>query len=404
VKASALRKVAKLDLKVTIFERSAFGSAWDGRHGFTDGEQLLCTSAERDLGFPYARDTFGLLVAEETQARASWQAFAVREGLYHDWVDKGRRPLPHGLFAQYVDHVIRGSGAAAVFGEVIRLEPRDGKWQIHYRDRETAAEAHRDGFDAVVVTGTGPPRTDLPQPPDSRIFDGQDFWRLGASIPALVEDSRDPIVIVGSGGTSAAIAAKLEQMRLRRRIVILGTRPTLYARVDSFFENRVFTNPATWSTLSKPDRRAFTERLARGAVWANVLDGLVDADLEYRPAKVTGIRHEPLGDPGGELMVDYETPLGGSLFSQPAAVVVDATGFDLSWFADLLPDPWRQEIRGEDQRMREEMDSALRLPLVGTPPLHAPMLSQVVGPGFSSLMALGDLSDAILRPYVEALT
>jgi hypothetical protein len=32
-------------------------------------------------------------------------------------------------------------------------------------------------------------------------------------------------------------------------------------------------------------------------------------------------------------------------------------------------------------------------------PIHAPMLSQVVGPGFASLMVLGSMSDRILDLY-----
>ncbi len=40
-------------LRIQVFEKSGFGAAWNGRHGYTDGDQKLCTPAERDVGFPY---------------------------------------------------------------------------------------------------------------------------------------------------------------------------------------------------------------------------------------------------------------------------------------------------------------------------------------------------------------
>lgn len=404
-KAAALRDLAGIDIAVTVFERSALGAAWDGKHGFTDGEQRLCTPAERDIGYPYSMTSYGPEVASAMQARFSWPAFAVISGEYGEWVDKGRPRLPHSTFAAYIEHCIRTSDAAPVFGDVTRLQPHRSKWRIDYHDRDTGAAGQLDDFDGVVVTSTGPARPRLAKPNDPRLLDGVTFWTAAASVPGLAQGSDEPIVIIGSGGTAAAIAAKLARMSVARQIVILGTQPTLYARVDSFFENQMFRDAETWATLSSDERRAFTDRLTRGAVWSNVLEDLADADLVYRPGEAKQVRHEPPGDPTGELLIEFTTTAVPTVRRhQPAAVVIDATGFDASWFADLLPAALRDQVRNEDKRMREDMDSSLMLPLTGAPPLHAPMLSQVVGPAYTSLMALGSLSDAVLRPYVAALT
>jgi hypothetical protein len=52
--------------------------------------------------------------------------------------------------------------------------------------------------------------------------------------------------------------------------------------------------------------------------------------------------------------------------------------------------------------MRNKLSDSLELPLQSHPGLHVPGISQVVSPSFTSLMALGDLADAILFPYVNA--
>jgi hypothetical protein len=51
-KAWALRSAGIKDVDVIVFDPEGPGAAWDGRHGYTDGQQLLCTPPERDLGFP----------------------------------------------------------------------------------------------------------------------------------------------------------------------------------------------------------------------------------------------------------------------------------------------------------------------------------------------------------------
>jgi mycobactin lysine-N-oxygenase len=104
-KAHALRVAGYQPPNITIFEPDGLGAAWRGMFGYTDGLQPLCTLAERDLGFPYDRTSFGDAVASEMLARFSWQRFSVALGiadtLYENWVVQGRRPPTHRNYARY---------------------------------------------------------------------------------------------------------------------------------------------------------------------------------------------------------------------------------------------------------------------------------------------------------------
>lgn len=401
-KAACLRDLFNLAIEVTVFERSRLGAAWSGQHGYTDGRQQLCTPAERDAGFPYSLASFGAEVARAMHARFSWSAFAVVSELMADWVDRGRPRPTHGEFATYVDFCVESSGARVVYGEVDSFTISGGKWDVGFTDRTTSTAEVDAGFDALVVTGAGPAASRITKITDPRVFDGVTFWQALDGVTAMARAALDPIVIIGSGGTAAAAAGWFARLGIDAQIVILGNQAALYARSDSIFENRMFRNSDTWETLSADDRRAFTDRLTRGAVWSNVVDLLADArNVEYQPGLVTAIRHEPPGDPTGELLVEFTTSGAPTVTrAQPASLVIDATGFDATWFAKLLPKPLSDEILGDTPRMRQQLTTSLALPLAGAPPLHVPGLSQVVSPAFTSLMALGDLADAILRPYV----
>jgi mycobactin lysine-N-oxygenase len=287
---------------------------------------------------------------------------------------------------------------------VTNLDPSGGKWAVTYVERPGGTRRSSGGFDGVVITSTGPCARRFPKEPDPRVFDAVTFWQDLAMVAAAASASDDPVVIVGSGGTAAAAAGWLASANLKNPIAMIGTRPALYARTDSFFENALFRDGETWDQLSTEDRTQFTERLTRGAVWADVVDALAQSGrISYVPGRVSAVRHEPAGDPTGELVVEYAMsgdPSRRRLY--PASVVVDAIGFDDSWFAELLPDALKKQVLKEPARMRSDMSRSLELPLTGGKHLHAPMLSQAMGPAYASLIALGLLSDAVLKPYVEA--
>lgn len=403
-KVACLRDDANLPIEVTVFEQSRLGAAWSGQHGYTDGRQQLCTPAERDAGYPYSLSSFGPEIASVMQARFSWYAFAVATDRIADWVDRARPRPTHSEFSAYIDFCIEKSGAHVNYGKVDSLAVSGDGWDVGFTDRDTSLGQVEAGFDGVVITGSGPPASRITKVADPRIYDGVTFWQAMDGVAAMARKAIEPILIIGSGGTAAATAGWLARLCIDNEIVILGDQAALYARSDSVFENRAFRDAEIWTSLSAENRRAFTDRLTRGAVWSTVLEALAHApNVVYRPGRVRAVRHEPPGDPTGDLLVEFTTTgAPGVVRNQPAGLVVDATGFDATSFAALLPDALRKEILSDPALMRSEMDNSLALPLTGAPPLHVPGLSQVVSPAFTSLMALGDLSDAILRPYVSA--
>jgi mycobactin lysine-N-oxygenase len=113
-----------------------------------------------------------------------------------------------------------------------------------------------------------------------------------------------------------------------------------------------------------------------------------------------------VGGAPGELQVQYKDFRGPR--ASAASLVVDASGFDAWWFAALLQDGVKSRVTGHNaektQKLRNKLTESMRNDLslrIGFKGLHAPMLSPTQGPGFASLMALGSMSDRILRPYCQ---
>lgn len=401
-KAACLHEEYGVGLEVVIFEPHSLGSSWNGSCGYTDGKQLLCTPAERDVGFPYSFVEFGDRVATRMQNTYSWSAFLIQKGAYASWVDRGRASPPHSEFGEYLAYCIEKSGAKVVPARVERLKVSRKKWSISLAPDKGARQPVVRGFDAVVVTGPGPASSKINKINDRRIFNGVNFWRSLGSVEEYIKQSDDPIVIVGSGGTAAAIAGWLASRDFDNEIVIIGNQVALFARVDNAFENKAFTDQELWGSLSFKDRRSFTERLTRGAVWSNVTDVLAKArSISYVPGMAKGVSLARKNDPSSELQVSFNTSGNRKLSRKPACVVIEATGFNDAWFAQLLEEPLAKQMRDKKDQLQRNMDVHLALPLSNAPPLHAPMLSQVVSPAFTSLMALGAMADAILRPYVK---
>jgi mycobactin lysine-N-oxygenase len=405
-KAFCLRQIG-IPISVSIFEKDAIGAAWDGRHGYTDGAQRLCTPAERDLGFPYDPG-LAKSVAERMQAQFSWAAYQVAksEPSYVDWVSRGRKPPTHRDFADYLGYAVRESKSATFLGRVTGLRVENALWTIDQIDRETKRKATTQGFHGVVVTGPGPAARRFSRVSDPRVLTGQSFWAKLVAVRRLLRRVKNQIVIIGGGGTAAAIAAWFVRAGLGpRKVVLLHNQATLFTRTTSFFENRIFDDEAAWLSLEEEDRRSFTLRLNRGVVWESVTEVLADApQLTLVPGRSTAIRHG-VHRPGArrpDLVVNYSNHLGGGELT--AEIVVDAAGFDAWWFRKLLPGPLRTEL--EDAKRADELERTmaadLSLALSDWPRLHVPMLSQIVGPGFMSLMVLGAMADRILNPYVKA--
>jgi mycobactin lysine-N-oxygenase len=403
VKAFALRANGVADVRVTIFEQDEIGSNWSGSGGYTDGLQRLCTPAERDLGFPYGT-IHGEAVAAYTLKEFSWATYlAANRPSYRDWVDGGRRPPTHQDFAAYLKWGIKKSTAPVVKARVTGLMEQGNKWSVLSQDLAGKSVPASDIlFDGVVVTGPGPARKVRQTGPSERIFSGIDFWQRTGEVKRLLRASREDgqIAIVGAGGTAAAVLAWLCKNGHRdREIFMIADQGALYTRGDSVFENRLFSDEEAWNSLSSASKREFSDRLNRGVVWGTVMNEVATAS-RVRFQNGRAIRAEPQ-----PTHVEVTVRRGDEIpvFLRPE-VLIDASGFDSWWFLSLLtqvPASFRSTDVYRDA-LRDGMNESLEFDGAPwtLPRLHAPMLSSAQGPGYGNLMALGAMSDLILRAYL----
>jgi mycobactin lysine-N-oxygenase len=196
----------------------------------------------------------------------SWMAHLVRDGDERscaEWVDGGSRRPSHQAFAAYLRDAIGRSGGRPCYGEVTALRC-SSTWTVRYKDL-AVGEQDVSGFDGVVVTSPGPQQAigTLKHP---RYLDGDSFWRhLPEARAAAEEEGR--IVILGSGGTAAAIAAWFVRAGFRNvDLLMVAGQPTFFTRVSNLFENRVFSDDDLWGSMSSQAQLGFNERLTRGAV------------------------------------------------------------------------------------------------------------------------------------------
>ena len=407
-KAYCLQQKGK-PITVSVFERSEVGANWNGKHGYTDGQQRLCTPAERDLGFPYLAP-FGDDVAALMQERFSWNAFLVaqadRADRYSDWVNRGRRPPSHSEFADYLAFAFERAGVVPAIGRATKLIRSDDTWSVRQIDHATKDVVEFQDFHGVVITGPGPASKKPVQVNDMRVLSGVDFWSSLSRVRRLLASGLkdNPVVIIGGGGTAAAITAWFIREGVRHQpIVLLNNQAMLFTRTTNFFENSLFDDEETWLALAPKDRTEFTRRLNRGVVWETVTQLLTDADnLTLVPGQAKEVRHAP-GSTGRlpDLEVVYENQKG--VHPLAAGLVVDATGFDSWSFEALLPDDMRiATAAAQREQLMRDMRPDLSLPLDAWPRVHVPNLSDAIGPGYGSLMVLGAGADRMLQPYYDA--
>jgi mycobactin lysine-N-oxygenase len=408
-KAFALRKTNVANIHITVFEKTEIGAHWSGKNGYTDGEQRLCTPAERDLGYPYFSNYhtgFQEGVHKIVYDEFSWSSYLLSESQqFSRWVDGGRKPPEHQQFALYLRWALDRSEAEVLRAEVVGLSPlhAKSKWQVLKLGEEGKSQlASRREFDGIVISGPGPARRVQKGGPSTRMFDGVDFWKRREEFKGVLADvpvggDAPEIAIIGAGGTAAAVLAWLVRNGYKDYpIHLIAGQAALFTRGDSVFENRLFSEPELWGKLSTDSQDAFFKRLNRGVVWGTVMDQVATAtNLNFVDGRVESISLHA----GAELQLDIHQNQVPFALLRPA-VVIDATGFDEWWFLSLIKGcknnaDFRQELLAK-------MEPGLRFSRSRWPypALHAPMVSGRIGPGFGSLMALGGMSDRILRSYL----
>jgi hypothetical protein len=390
-KAQALRRVGFSVPEIVIIERNDVAAHWNGRFGYTDGEQQLGTPPEKDVGFPYRSDVkYRVGGIDADMVQYSWPAFQIEQGLYAEWVDRGRRQPKHELWAKYLSWVGRKSRVRVVSGEVFRVD-QGKQWTLHYR--HNGAEAKIEGR-GLVITGPGDPVPLNGQPADSpRVLDGKTFWPSASRFDSL-KAGGNGIGVIGSGETAAAIVVELlNRIQKGVGITVINRQGAVFSRGESFDENTLFTDPSSWNELDPLAKEEFMRRTDRGVFSVHtkrIIDGseyVRHVPLEFERIDIVGGEPRVRGHYNG-----VEKNFGFDY-------IVNAMAFDTLCFRRLMPRPVRKKLR--DRRSVEPLiqeDLSVR----GIEPkLHLPMLAgPAQGPGFPNLSCLGLLSDRILGSYV----
>jgi mycobactin lysine-N-oxygenase len=131
-KARALAVAGLPAPRVVLIDRGEVAGNWNGRQGYTSGLLPLGTPPEKDVGYPYAASwgeaSAGVVAA---MAEYSWQRHLIRQGVYGDWIDRGRMRPTHREWSAYLREVAEVAQAEIVRGVVTGLEIADGdRWEV----------------------------------------------------------------------------------------------------------------------------------------------------------------------------------------------------------------------------------------------------------------------------------
>lgn len=401
-KREALRALGWNVARVVVVERDGVAARWSGDHGFTDGNRLLGTPPEKDIGFPYGSDVWGSAGHEVDAAMTSlsWHRYLISEGAYATWVDRGRPRPTHRAWSAYLRWVAQRINLDLRQEEIRSIAVRDGRWILSCNDGIRRPECELEG-DALVLTGPGSPIHVAGQPAEHpRVFDGSSFWQYADTFEEL--HSPVSVGVVGSGETAAAVVVALLDLLYRdSSIEIISPIGVPFSRGESFEESRLFSNPGTeWQRLTVHHRREFVRRTDRG-VFSMQAQEQIDQAENVRTLAGQAVRLDARDE---NVLVDVR--YGDETERVAYDYVVIAVGFDPLSFVSLLEPETRRRLGERTEgwsRSHVELSIGYDLSVEGIdPPLHLPMMAGVAqGPGFPNLSCLGLLSDRILASYAE---
>ncbi|MCH9730933.1 MAG: NADPH-dependent L-lysine N(6)-monooxygenase MbtG [Actinomycetia bacterium] len=394
-KAAALREMGLPAPDIVAIERTGVAANWQAEGGWTDGLHRLGTSPEKDVGFPYRSTLARGRNAELDHAmqRLSWQAHLVAANRFADWIDRGRPAPTHRSWARYLQWVADAAGLEVIRGDVDRIAVDGRQWVLGAAGAEVLAEA-------VMVTGPGQPQQSIltghPQ-----VWSIADFWRHAAAHDRI---KAERIAVIGGGETAAAMLHELFGHRVSA-ITVISPQVTLFTRGESFFENRLFSDPTDWDTLPLAERQDALARTDRGVFSGEVQHALLADDrirhLRGRVAHAVGV--------DGRIRLTLSNTRGGEQLETVHGfdLVIDGSGADPLWFLSLLSQDARDLIElalgGPVTAERLEKSIGHDLAVEGlNPKLFLPTLSGLTqGPGFPNLSSLGLLSDRVLGAYIH---
>jgi mycobactin lysine-N-oxygenase len=404
-----------------IVDRQGVASHWSGKAGFTDGNQLLGTRPEKDIGFPYLSACWGDKALSRAVAKEvvhfSWQSYLIDQLRYADWIDRGRMRPTHGEWSKYIRWVAERVEFDLCVAEVTKIATTadQKRWQLTCQPSEGDTSVILTG-EGVVMTGPGTPLTIAGQPKEHPcIMDGASFWLHIEEFVHLRSQVTKPlnIGVIGTGETAAAIVVALvDALRSSAFIEVISPYGVIYSRDEGFEENTLFSDPdgrlanlygdhqhaANWLQLSESDRREFVRRTDRGVFSLKAMEEISHAET-VRSVLGT-VRRIHANDATVRVSTEYD----GKMKHDEYDYVVVARGFDALWFRHLLDkDTYARmaEVTHSFDGRTIEHAIAGDLSLDGfTPKLHLPMLAAIAqGPGFPNLSCLGLLADRILASY-----
>lgn len=133
-----------------------------------------------------------------------------------------------------------------------------------------------------------------------RVLSTGDFWRLTAE---GLPDSARRVLVVGAGETAGTIVRELS-LSLHRDVTVVTPWATIYSRGESFFENRYYSDPTGWTSLTEADRREFIRRTDRAVFSQEVQRELaLAANVTWEPGRVIGTHHMTDGQFAVDLVV-----------------------------------------------------------------------------------------------------
>lgn len=414
--------------EIFVLEKNQVAANWCGQFGFTDGQQSLGTSPEKDIGFPYASQFKDRVPSIDQDMQSySWQSFKIERGEFADWVDRNRPAPSHVEWASYLKWAGQKAGIdkpgvkleGELFEESITFE--DGRWRVAYRptgiSNSFASESAEITVDGIVFTGPGTPKAVAVQSNHANVLNGETLWTHLLEIDQL---RNGKIAIIGAGETAASAIVRVLHTTNGKNldIHVISRRGTLFSRGEGFHENRYFSDPTGWQALPPRHRTELIERTDRGVLSQRAIQIISNArNVKHFPGEVTKIWGYPKATL--EIIDGTETKLSGYDF------VVVALGFNAMAFHKCFaaggPEglmgliekikaeykPKAKQDKGDQPHkdffleMVKQINSGLRLGNI-KPRVYLPMLAGFQeGPGFPNLSCLGILSDRILYDLIS---
>jgi mycobactin lysine-N-oxygenase len=404
-KAAVMRDLGHPVPEIIVVEPAEVASSWTLAGGMTSGDQILGTSPEKDLGFPYqsirswADSGSG---DAEMYRRFSWGSYLIRHGVYQEWIDRGKPNPRHSDWAGYLRWVAGESEMHIIRGAVTNIEHGSG-WDVEVgiKDRNTPNLSGT----GLVITGYGTghagtssgPAEDTASSSFDRCLDVASFWHF-MSQKMLPLSGR--AIVVGAGEAAAAI---IEQLLRESDHVVTVISPgyMLYSRGESFYENEVYSNPDRWAEFPLWARREFINRTDRGVFSQRVLATLAALGR----VDIVGGRMVDARECGSWVEVTVERDLEKVQYR--ADIVIEATGRDASWFLRVMSD-------SAIGALKDAVGGQVSIPALGeavgydlsirglSPRLHLPNLAGLMqGPGFPGMSCLGLMADRILCSYTH---